>query len=57
MPRKSVYDIPVQLLAKIGDVEELIPLAACRFPWPYDAYKELPRMLREAADAIEKEAP
>jgi hypothetical protein len=57
MPRKSTYDIPVDLLVRIGDVTELIELGNFRFPWPYNAYQELPRMLREAADSIEKGAP
>ena len=57
MSKKSVYDIPVDLLVRIGDVTELIELGSFGFPWPYNVYEELPRMLREAADAIEKEAP
>lgn len=50
----KTYNIPVELLVRIGDVTELIGLGTYGFPWPYDAYKELPQMLRKAADAIEK---
>jgi hypothetical protein len=55
MPRKSRYDIPLNLLLQVGD-EEPDVLASLGLSYPYDVRKALPRLLRELAAQLEEQA-
>ena len=58
MPRRTKYDVHAKVYIEFPDDEdrELILIGEGGIPYPYDARKALPRLLREIAAELEEMA-